>query len=233
MSLSRTTCLLLLALAAAAPAAAAPAGRLGGAFRYWAFDAGGDLRDPLVYWAGRHVFAQLEYWDYADPERPDHWRPELRLMHRDARRSSYSAGWRHEYRRERLFLGTEQVVGERLTARAELSPILWPDSTEWVVSAGGDVYWGSYSFAGFDVVRDPRADGLWVVPVRVRLANEANDWVQATVAPASRRTIGWALDAKWRWIRAGLERNSRYDFTDADNVITTLGFELPFPRAAE
>ena len=53
-----------------------------------------------------------------------------------------------------------------------------------------------------------------------------SDWVQATIAPASERTTGWALDGKVRWLRAGVERNSRYDFTNLDNTIFTLGFEL-------
>lgn len=220
----------VLALAAGPPPAALAEtpSRLGGQFRYWAFDRGGDLRDPILYWAGRHLFVQAEYWDYADDSRPDHWRPEVRVMQRDARRSSYHAGWRHEYRRERFFLGTDQVLSDRLVGRVELSPIVWEDSTAWVVSAGADAYWGSYSFAGVDVVRDPREDGLWVVPMRVRLATESNDWLQATVAPASRRTVGWALDGKWRWLRLGIERNSRYDFTDVDNVILTVGYEHAF-----
>jgi hypothetical protein len=222
-----------LALPGAAGSAHAAPSRLGGQFRYWSFDRGGDLRDPLVYWAGRHVFAQVEYWDYADDSRPDHWRPELRLMNRDARNSSYHVGWRHEYRRERLFVGTDQVLSDHLVGRVELSPIVWADSTDWVVSTGADWYWGSYNFAGVDVIRDPREDGLWVVPMRLRLATEANDWVQVTVAPASRRTIGWAFDLKWRRVRAGIERNSRYDFTGADNVITTIGFETPFPRPTQ
>ena len=72
-----------------------------------------------------------------------------------------------------------------------------------------------------------------MAPLRVRLANEANDWVQATVAPASWRTLGWDFDVKYRWLRTGVERNSRFDFTDLDNVIWTIGFEAPFPKPAE
>lgn len=224
---------LAVALAAGTPAGAEAPSRLGGQFRYWSFDQGGDIRDPLVYWAGRHVFVQAEYWDYSDDSRPDHWRPEIRLMTRDSRRSNYMVGWRHEYKRERFFLGTDQVLGGGLVGRAELSPIVWPDSTEWVASVGADWYWGSYNFASLDVVRDPREEGLWIVPMRVRLANEENNWLQFTVAPASRRSLGWAIDLKWRWVRAGLERNDRYDFTAADNLITTIGFETPFPRRPE
>jgi hypothetical protein len=62
--------------------------------------------------------------------------------------------------------------------------------------------------------------------LRVRLAREnGRDWLQLTVAPASRRTIGWAADVLWRGVRAGIERNNRYDFTALDNVIYTLGVE--------
>jgi hypothetical protein len=66
--------------------------------------------------------------------------------------------------------------------------------------------------------------------MRVRLADENNDWVQATLTPTTDRALGWALDTKVRWLRAGIERNSRYDFTNVDNLIFTLGFEVPFPK---
>ena len=99
-----------------------------------------------------------------------------------------------------------------------------------MVSAGADYYWKSWNFASVDIVRDPRLDGLWIVPMRVRLANEANDWVQLTFAPASESTNGWAIDAKKRWVRVGLERNNRYDFTTKDNWIVTVGFEVDVPK---
>ena len=102
-------------------------------------------------------------------------------MHlRDQRRSVYTLQWRHERDDERAWVGTEQVVGRHWVARAEVSPLVFRDSTTIVWDAGADVYYGSYGFAGATVVRDPRDDGLWVVPVRVRLANERNDWVQVT-----------------------------------------------------
>jgi len=71
------------------------------------------------------------------------------------------------------------------------------------------------------------------VPMRVRLANERNDWIQATLAPASERSLGWALDGKRGWAIAGIERNSRYDFTDEDNLIFTVGVEFVVPRPRE
>jgi hypothetical protein len=98
-----------------------------------------------------------------------------------------------------------------------------------VARIGGDVYWKSWNFLSLDLIRDPRLEGLWVVPMRVRLANEANDWVQLTFAPASRRTVGWAVDVKKRWVRLGVERNNRFDFTRLDNTIVTAGFEVSLP----
>ena len=79
------------------------------------------------------------------------------------------------------------------------------------------------------MIRDPRSGGLWVYPMRVRLANEDNDWLQVTLAPASERSLGWAIDGKLRWLRLGYERNNRYDFTDQDNDILTIGFEVVLP----
>ena len=221
--------LLLGGLAGLAAPSAAQTATLGGQFRYWAFNNHNDLRDVLGYWAKGPLHVQLEYWDFVRGQ--DVFRPEIGLHLRDRRRSVTTLQWRHERRRQdRFTLGTDQVLNDRWVARAEVSPIVTPDSTEWVVSGGLDFYWASYSFAQVTVIRDPRGDGLWVVPLRVRLATEANDWVQVTVAPASERTLGWAVDTKVRWLRLGVERNSRFDFTDLDNTIYTIGFELALPR---
>lgn len=218
------TALLLVALAAA-PAAAAPVA--GAQFRYWDFSDGEAMRDVLAYVAPGPFHVQLEYWDFERGE--DQFRPEFGLHLRDRRRSSYDVAFRHERYADRFFFETGQVLGDRWVARAGVSPILTDDETLVVGEAGADVYWHSYSFAGFTVIRDPREDGLWVVPVRARFANESNDWFQVTVAPASQRTIGWAADAKFRFVRLGVERNSRFDFTTRDNVIYTAGLEVPLP----
>ncbi len=218
---------LLAGTLAAGPAGAAPVA--GGQFRLWSFSNDNRMRDVLAYVAPGPFHVQLEYWDFERGE--DQFRPEVGVHLRDARRSSYTVQWRHELHDERFWLGTEQVVGSRWVARAEVSPIVGESETQLVVDAGADVYWGSYSFAGLTVIRDPRAGGLWVVPVRARFANETNDWLQLTVAPASRRSVGWAADAKLRWLRLGVERNSRYDFTTLDNIIFTVGFEVPLPGA--
>jgi hypothetical protein len=225
----------LLALALwvpAAPAAqAALPGRLGAQFRYWSFEDGNDNRNPIVYWVPGPVHVQLEAWDYLEGR--DQFRPELGLHVRDRRRSSYSMQWRHEYRLERLTLGTGQVLSDHWVGRASVAALLDRDSTDLVHSAGLDVYWRSWNFASVDVIRDPRGDDLWVVPLRLRVATEANDWVQFTVAPASKRTLGWATDVKFRWLRLGLEQNSRFDFTTRDNVIFTLGVEFESRRGPE
>lgn len=221
----------LVAMLLAVCAFPAGAGVLGGQFRYWAFSDHNDNRNPLVYWSPGPVHVQLEVWDF---ERgTDQFRPEVGVHLRDRRRSSYMLQWRHENRIERLTLGTEQVLSKHLVAKASVSPLLGADSTTWVWSAGADWYWQSYNFASADVIRDPRGDDLWVVPMRVRLATERNDWVQFLVAPASRRTLGWAVDTKWRMLRLGVERNSRFDFSTRDNVIYTVGLELALPKRGE
>ena len=224
--------LLMLAALVAAPVARAERPPvLGGQWRYWSFSNDNDLRDVLAYWVPGPFHVQLEVWDRVIGE--DSFRPEIGVHLRDRRRSVYTAQWRHELDQERFWLMTDQVLSDRVVGRAEISPIVGEDSTSWVFGAGADYYWGSWNFASATVYHDPRGDDLWVVPIRVRLANEANDWVQGTVAPASERTLGWAFDFKVRWLRAGVERNSRFDFTDLDNVIWTLGFEVPFPKPAE
>ncbi len=211
------------ALALPRPAVATPPAYVGAQYRYWAFSQHNDLRDLLAYWVPGPFHVQLEVWDFVHG--PDQFRPEIGLHLRDARKSVYTVQWRHERNDERFWLESEQVLGAHVVGRAGISPIVAEDSTEWVYSAGADYYWGSYNFAQATVVRDPRGDDLWVVPLRVRLANEDDDWLQFTVAPASQRTIGWAVDLKRRWLRMGVERNNRYDFTRLDNTIYTIGFQ--------
>jgi hypothetical protein len=201
---------------------------VGAQYRYWDFERGSDMHDYLAYWVPGPFHVQLEVWDFEDGN--DQFRPEIGLHLRDRRNSVYTLQWRHERRQERFWIGTDQVLADHWVGRAEVSPIVGRDSTDWVFSAGADYYWASWNFASATVIRDPRQGGLWVVPLRVRLASEANDWVQATVAPASERTLGWALDAKWRIVRVGVERNNRYDFTAVDNVIWTVGLEWTFAR---
>jgi hypothetical protein len=221
---------MLVGLTAAVPATAAPPARVGAQFRYWSFSNDNDLRDVLAYWAQGPFHVQLEYWDFQDPGTDDQFRPEVGIHLRDRRRSVYTVQWRHEHHQERYWLGTDQVLSDHVVGRVEVSPIVATDTTLWVWSLGADYYWKSWNFLSATVIRDPRLDGLWVVPMRLRLANEANDWAQVTVAPASRQTLGWAVDVKKRWIRLGVERNSRYDFTTLDNTIFTVGFELALNR---
>ena len=223
---------LTLGLMLASPAPAAMSGRLGGQYRYWDFSDGNDLRDVLAYWAARSWHVQLEYWDFVNQDTDDQFRPEVGLHLHDHRNGVYTIQYRHEHEQERFWLGTDQILSNHVVGRIMVSPIVASDLTVWVNSLGADYYWKSWNFASLDVIRDPRLDGLWVVPMRVRLANEANDWVQVTVAPASQNTLGWAVDVKKRWVRLGIERNNRYDFTTVDNIIFTAGFEvaLPHPR---
>ncbi|HEY3217010.1 MAG TPA: hypothetical protein VGK93_11010 [Candidatus Eisenbacteria bacterium] len=223
----RTIFAALVALALAAPAAATPPAYVGAQYRYWAFDNHNDLRDVLAYWVPGWAHVQLEYWDFVNPQSDDQFRPEIGIHLRDPRRSVYTVQARHERHQDRFWLSTEQVLSRGWVGRAEISPVVNSDSTEWVVSAGADYYWGSYHFGQVTVIRDPRGDDLWVVPMRVRLATEQDDWVQVTVAPASHETIGWAMDVKKGWLRAGVERNNRFDFTTLDNVIYTVGFQVP------
>ncbi|HKQ56446.1 MAG TPA: hypothetical protein VJY35_01145 [Candidatus Eisenbacteria bacterium] len=219
-----------LLLGAAGPAPADMKGRLGAQYRYGFFSDHNDLRDGLVYWAARQYHVQLEYWDFVNPGTDDQFRPELGLHLRDRRKSSYTVQWRHERKQERLWFGTDQVLSDHWVGRVEVSPIIATDTTLWVYSTGADYYWRSWNFASVTVIRDPRQDGLWIVPMRLRIANEANDWVQATFAPASEQSVGWALDVKKRWVRLGVERNNRYDFTNVDNTFVTVGVEFDLPR---
>ncbi|MBI1798416.1 MAG: hypothetical protein HYR73_01880 [Candidatus Eisenbacteria bacterium] len=206
-------------------ALAMPPPYVGAQYRYWVFSNHNDLRDVLAYWVPGPFHVTLETWDYVDPASRDQFRPEVGVHLRDRRKSVYTVQWRHELDAERLTFGTEQILGGPWVGRAEFSPIIGKDSTQPVVSAGADYYWGSYNFASATLIHDPRGSDLWSIPLRVRAANESNDWVQITVVPTTHRSLGWAFDARIKGVRAGIERNSRYDFTDLDNVVFTVGYE--------
>ena len=218
---------LLAVLLRAAPGTAATPTRVGAQFRYWSITDHNDNRNYLAYWAPGPFHVLLEVWDFQQGQ--DQFRPEVGMHLRDFRRSSYSVEWRHEHDDERVTLLSEQVLSDHLVGKASIAPIFSPDSTSIVWSVGADYYWRSYDFASITVIRDPRGNDLWAVPMRVRIATERNDWVQGTYVPASQRSNGWALDAKIRWLRIGFERNSRYDYTTQDNAIVTLGVEFELP----
>jgi hypothetical protein len=216
----------VLSLGLGLPAGAAPMPYVGGQLRYWVFSNHNDLRDVIAYWVPGPFHVTVEYWDYLDPNSPDQFRPEVGVHLRDARRSVYTIQWRHELDANRLTFGTDQILARGVVGRIEVSPIIYKDSTLTVVSAGADYYWGSYNFSSITVTHDPRAGDLWTVPMRVRFANESNDWLQATLAPASQGTIGWAVDGRFHGVRVGVEKNNRYDFTSVDNIAFTLGYEM-------
>lgn len=217
--------LLTLALAMGPAAAHASGPVAGGQFRYWVFSDHNDLRDVLGYYATDRWHVQLEQWDFVSGT--DQFRSDIGVHIRDRRNGLYTVSWLHSNRQERFTFGTAQTLGSHLVGRAEVSPIFSPDmKTQIVYLVGADYYWGSYNFLSASVVRDPRDEAFWVFPMRVRIANEQNDWFQLGWAPATERTNGWSVDLKKRWLRLGVESNSRYDFTTTDNVIYTVGFEL-------
>jgi hypothetical protein len=212
-------------LGLARPAYAMPQPYVGGQFRYWVFSNGNDLRDVIAYWVPGPFHVQLEYWDFKDPAAKDQFRPEVGIHLRDRRQSVYTAQWRHEGEDERLTFGTDQILANGWVARAEVSPIIGPNETQTVVSAGVDYYFGSYNFASASAVRDPRGANLWTIPLRLRGANESNDWVQLTIAPTTQLSLGWSFEARVKGVRFGIEKNSRYDFTNTDNLVFSLGYD--------
>jgi len=213
--------------ALAAPAHAAT--RVGGQFRYWSNTNHNDNRDWIGYWVPGPFHVLLEVWDFQRGK--DQFRPEVGVHLRDFRRSSYSVEWRHENEAERITFASEQILSNHLVGRLAVAPIVSAESTAVTWSAGVDYYWKSYDWATIGLVRDPRGNDLWTVPMRVRLATERNDWLQLSYTPASKRSNGYAIDAKIRWLRLGFERNSRYDYTTQDNAVVTAGveFELANP----
>ena len=212
----------VLALVGAAPAQAAQP-YAGAQFRFWDFSNNNDLRDYLVYYVPGPFHVVLEWWDFKNGS--DQFRPEFGIHLRDRRNSVYTVQWRHENTQERFWFETEQILDHGLVGRVSISPIVSAQETQVVYATGIDYYWGSYNYGSGTIILDPRDGGLLVVPLRLRLANETNDWVQFGVAPASMRTWGWSVDVKYKGVRMGVEKNNRWDFAVLDNTVFTLGFE--------
>lgn len=232
----RFALLVVLTLSMPRAAAAAPQPYHGGQFRYWLFNDKNDLRDYLYYVVPGRWHGQIEYWDFVSGD--DQLRPELGLHLPDRRGSVYTLAGRAEmhlpaphFSQYRFWLGTDQLLSDHVVGRVQVDVITSPHfHPEYVETVGGDYYWGSWNFFSASAIHDPRESGLWTFPCRLRVANEDNDWIQFTLAPAVHQTWGWAVDLKKGWVRAGIERNDRYDFTNRNNVIFTLGFEKPLGR---
>src|SRR5262249_32841011 len=156
----------------------------------------------------------------------------------DRRGSVYTVAGRAEmhlpapdFSHYRFWVGTDQLLLDHVVGRVQVDMITSPSfHPEYVEALGADYYWGSWNFFSAAAIYDDREGGLWTFPCRTRLANEDNDWVQFTIVPAVKQTWGWAVDVKKGWVRAGIERNDRYDFTDRNNIIFTVGFEAPLHR---
>ena len=78
-----------------------------------------------------------------------------------------------------------------------------------------DVYWGSYSFAGATLVRDPR-EGLWSAPVRVCFASEAQ-----RLAPAHRRAASKRARSAGPWTASGAGSHAHGRRTNATAELST------------
>jgi len=204
--------------------------RVGAQFRYWNFDGPNDLRDYIVYVVPGQWHAQVEVW--ASKLGQDQFRPELGGYVKDHRGSSYSALVRLEGgKRMNLELETGQVLAGGFVARGLVRVIddfHGPTSVLW--GGGLDRYYGGYSFASVSAYRDPRFGGRWTWTIMNRLAND-HAYLQLGITPAEGRPPGYFAVAKYHWLVAGYEKNSRYDFSNLDNRIYTLGFELPLPDA--
>ena len=224
---------LVLVIAAVAPQPAAAqtnAPRVGAQFRFWDFDGPNDNRDYIFYVVPGQWHAQVELWDYRLGK--DQVRPELGGYLKDKRGSSYSALVRLEGdQRVNFETETGQVLAGGFVARGLVRVIddfHGPTSVLW--GGGLDRYYGDYSFASASAYRDPRFGGRWTWTLMNRLASE-HAYLQVGLTPAEARPPGYFAMAKYHWLVAGYEKNSRYDFSNLDNRIYTLGLELPLPSA--
>jgi len=216
---------LMLAVTIALPPVVQADPTASGMIRHWAFGDGHDIDETALVLVGRPLHGEFEYRRMRDGA--DQVRGGCGAHARDGRGSTYTLAWRDEHVYRSLRVGTEQVVRGPWVARADVSPIFADGEPQWSAGIGLDRYTGSYGLVSVSVTRDPRERGLWVMPMRWRLADERNDWVQLGFTPSFEGASGWSAVAKWRWLKTAVEANHRYDFTAVDNVIYTAGVDVP------
>lgn len=152
---------------------------------------------------------------------------------RDARRSTYGAFYRFRDEFDHVVdLSTEQLAGGGFVAYGGLRFIrVLGESVEdrhlLQPSVGFDKYYGSYHFFSVRAVRDSREGGRYSFVIANRFALR-DKFVTLGLVPRTDGDLGYFVQAKWRWVRAGFGRYDRFDFTAVDRTVFNLGFEFDF-----
>lgn len=188
---------------------------------------GESLYDPSLYISVGQVHAQFWAGDFTEGY-------EIGGYLKDSRRSAYSVAYR--YRKDLdsvVHVETEQVVKNGYVAVGSVRfihsiPELPGEQDTVQFGAGFDKYHGDYDFFSFRLFRDPRDDHHLTAVISHRFSKDAKRWVTLGLVPRSDDEVGAFVQSRWNWLRAGVGRYNRFDFTDVDRTIWNLGLQFDF-----
>ena len=158
---------------------------------------------------------------------------ELGHYFRDTRRSTYDVLYRFRDGFDHAIdLSTGQVLSRGFTGVATLRFIrVIPSDAEdrnlIQPSLGFDKYYGDYHFAGFRAVQDPTQRDRFTFVLLNRFAGHDRH-VSFGIAPRTDGEVGYMVDTRLKWFRAGFGRFNRFDYTALDRTTFTVGVEARF-----
>jgi hypothetical protein len=153
----------------------------------------------------------------------------------DHRRSTYAGLYRYRKDFDHVVeFDTEQLLKKGFVLAGMLRgihviPDNAPDDQNMLqFGAGLDYYWGDYNFLSVRAVNDPRESGRWSFITSHRFQRDPAIYVQPGIILRTDGSTGWFLQGKYRWFRWGAGRYDRFDFTDVDRTIYSVGVELSY-----
>jgi hypothetical protein len=180
--------------------------------------------DPVFFTARGPFYAFLNVGSFARGL-------EVGASRRDGRGSSYTSFLR---RRQGGFIddtaleiATAQKL-RRFVGTASLR-LQWPDDPEGenllvVPSLGCELYTGSYSFAAFRAILDPRPDTGMAFMLSQRLSTR-RAFIEAMLVPRTDGVLNWSLRGRWRWFHAGYSYEQDFDYSRIDRMVWTFGLQ--------
>lgn len=154
---------------------------------------------------------------------------------RDRRKSTYAGMYRYRQGFDHVVqFDTEQVLKKGFVLAGMVRgihaiPDNPPDDRDLIqVGTGFDWYHGDYNFLSFRAIDDPRAAGRWSFIASHRFQRTPANFVQPGVIVRTDRSTGWFLQGKIHWLRWGVGKYDRFDFTDVDRTIYSAAVELTY-----
>jgi len=94
-----------------------------------------------------------------------------------------------------------------------------------VPSLGAELYTGSYSFAAFRAIVDPRPQAGMTFVLSNRLSTRTA-FIEAMLIPRTDGVLNWSLRGRWRWFHAGYSYEQDFDYSRIDREVWTFGLQV-------